>query len=355
MASQLQGLDSLPADRTYLQDPTDASRTALDVTTGVYNTEILGQLGLASTAHLLPEIRPSGEVVGVVHESAAEATGIGAGTPVLVGMMDGPAASVGVNAISPGAGYGTIGTTASYGIISASPRTAPSSVGFCVPQGATANWIISMAPMDGAPVLDWLRANLASGMLWSELEALAAQAPAGSDGLLFLPYISGSGERAPFVNPNARGGFIGLTSRHGRAAIARAVYEGLALGMADCVGVLGCKQDIRIAGGGAASPFLIQLMADASQLPVEVPSDLDAGLRGIAALAAVAVGGYEDLSCALILAGNGARRYEPDQAVSDVYARLLHALALSRAALGETWLSLRCSSGAASPKSGTSR
>lgn len=321
-------------------DPTDAARTALDVVSGAYNGEILGELGLASTARLLPEIRPSGEVVGVVHGAAAEATGIGAGTPVIVGMMDGPAASVGVGAISPGAGCGTIGTTASYGIISGFPRIAQSSVGFCLPQGATGNWLISMAQMDGTPVLEWLRANLASDMLWPELEALAAQVPAGSDGLLFLPYLSGSGERAPFVNPNARGGFIGMTSRHGRAAMARAVYEGIALGMADCVGILGCEKDVRISGGGAASPFLMQLMADASQLPVEVPTDLDAGLRGTAALAGVAVGAYADLSGPLNFAGESGRRYEPDPAVGDVYARLLDALALSRAALGETWSSL---------------
>ena len=131
-----------------------------------------------------------------------------------------------------------------------------------------------------------------------------------------------------------------MTSRHGLAAMARAVYEGIALGMADCVGILGCEKDVRISGGGAASPFLMQLMADASQLPVEVPTDLDAGLRGTAALAGVAVGAYADLSGSLNFAGESGRRYEPDPAVGDVYARLLDALALSRAALGETWSSL---------------
>ncbi|HEU5316233.1 MAG TPA: FGGY-family carbohydrate kinase, partial [Chloroflexota bacterium] len=146
------------------------------------------------------------------------------------------------------------------------------------------------------------------------LTSLASTAPAGCEGLLFLPYLMG--ERAPYLEPIARGGWIGLTARHDRAALVRSVLEGVTYSLRDCLELLrgiGVAVDaVRASGGGARNPFWRQLMADVFGLPVATLAVAEGPAYGAALLAAVGAGLYPDVPAACDATLHERERLAPD-------------------------------------------
>src|SRR5262249_61420754 len=157
------------------------------------------------------------------------------------------------------------------------------------------------------------------------LLAEAAAAPAASEGLLFLPYLSG--ERTPYPDPNARGAFVGLTLRHQRAHLTRSVLEGVAFSMKDCFGLLkeaglGGVSEVRVAGGGAKSELWRKIVASALGVELVTVNSTEGAAFGAALLAGVGSGAWPDVpaACAATIAVTG--RDEPDPEWSRVYDRL---------------------------------
>jgi xylulokinase len=187
----------------------------------------------------------------------------------------------------------------------------------------------------------WFRDAIAPDRSFAELDQAAALVPAGSNGLVFLPYLTG--ERTPHPDPLARGAFVGLTVRHGLGHLARSVMEGVAFGLRDSVELMAAEMDlgeVRVSGGGAASPTWLGIITDVLNRPVRVVETTESAAHGAALLAATGDGAFASVgeACAAavrigdaIQPTRDARVYEEAYAV---YRELYPALSASFRALG---------------------
>lgn len=285
-------------------DYSDASLTLLfDLEQRGWAVDLLDRLDLS--ADLFPTPLPSATVIGGVTASAARATGLRAGTPVVIGGGDGACATVGAGAIAVGQVYNYIGSSSWLALTSERPVLDP--------QRRTFNFLhldphlyCALGAMQSAGgAYDWLARLWESESLYADLDAEAEGVPAGSGGLLFLPYLLG--ERSPHWNPRARGAFVGLAMPHGRGEMARAVLEGVAFNLRHILDVLrGQGAEVgamRLIGGGGKSALWRQILADVYGLPVQqVGLPAQATSLGAAIAGGVGVGLYPDYNIAQELA-----------------------------------------------------
>src|SRR5699024_9936712 len=147
--------------------------------------------------------------------------------------------------------------------------------------GIDEQWTYAIGSNAGTPSFEWLAETIVSTEDVADLENYAADAPIGSNGLLYHPYLSSSGERGPFVDPTARAQFIGLTPEHDTEHLVRAVYEGLSLAIRDCVEYLPpTAGKVALSGGGTSSELWCQLIADCLNRPVTISSGSELGAKG---------------------------------------------------------------------------
>jgi xylulokinase len=240
-------------------------------------------------------------VTGNVNEYAAAQCGLVEGIPVTAGGGDQAAGAVGVGAVEPGIIGLTVGTS---GVIFA---TTPSALielegrlhAFC--HAAPGLWHFMGVMLSAAGSLQWYRDTLAPETSFDELLREAEGVPAGSEGLLFLPYLSG--ERTPHPDPLARGAFIGLTLRHSRGHMTRAVLEGVAFGLKDSFNLIrnaGLEQisQVRASGGGTKGALWRQILADVLESELVSVNTTEGGAFGAALLAGVGVGAWPDVATA---------------------------------------------------------
>jgi len=286
-------------------DVGDAAGTLLlDVDRRQWSGELALEVGIDPA--VLPPVLESAAKAGQVTQWAARQTGLKAGTPVVAGSGDNQCGGVGAGVVRPGILLVTLGTS---GVVfahsdqclkdDASPapgrvHTMCSATGTSTRKGA---WTVTGCMLSAAGSLQWARSVLAPHASFDELTAEAADLPPGSDGLLFLPYLTG--ERCPHADPCARGGWIGLTRSHTRAHLVRSVIEGVCLGMAqvfDVVVSLGLEvREVRIGGGGARSPLWRQTLADAIGHELVTVDNDEGPAFGAALLAGVGVGAFESV------------------------------------------------------------
>ncbi len=322
-------------------DPSEASRTYLDVETGSYSAALLERLGQASHAVLLPPVLGSLAVGGHVTAQSAELTGLPTGVPVIVGAVDTAATAAGLGLSEPGAGYAVLGTTAFYAVITAQVQRRSNRVGFTLPLGLTPGWIAAMAPMAAAPNLDWMADALAflPGE-WQQMEQSADSAGPGAGGVIYLPYLAESGERSPFVDSAASAAFLGITRSTTRGQLARAVYEGMALSLVDSLTELPPVSRLRL-GGGASSSFACQVLADVAGIPVVRPRGREFSARGVAAAALITAGACADMKEALALTSTDGDEFVPREQYRPVHQAQARAFVSLRQALAPTWPALR--------------
>ena len=249
----------------------------------------------------MPPLYEGPQITGRLTPEAAEATGLKPGTPVMAGGGDQAAQAVGVGAVTEGIVALTLGTS---GVVFATANGA-----FIEPEGrlhafchsVPGKWHLMGVMLSAAGSLRWYRDTFAPGVGFDDLLAPAAQVPAGSDGLLFLPYLTG--ERTPHPDPLARGALVGLTVRHGLAHCTRAVLEGVAFGLKDSFELmkssgLGAIRQVRVSGGGAKSPLWRQILADIFGCELVTVNTTEGAAYGAALLAAVGAGKYPDVEAA---------------------------------------------------------
>lgn len=311
-------------------DPTEAAVAPGDARLRDRSPEMMRLFGLEKAVGLFAPVAPSETIAGTVTEAAAEATGLRAGTPVAIGAGDVAATVIGAGALAPGTAVTILGTTCLNGVVLDRPSFEPPDLGllFTLPGDA---WMRTMVNVAGTTNLDWALATLAPDLAaladpWSALEAQIAPLPVGSEGVTWLPYLSESGIIAPIVSPSARAGFAGLAPRHGRAHLLRAVYEGVALSIRDCFDALGRRDDITeivLCGGGGRSRLWTQMIADALQRRVVVPSGTEFGARGAALLAATAIGLFPSIRAAADTARTIQRAQSPDPSAAPAWEAAL--------------------------------
>lgn len=286
-------------------EASSASATALlDLRTRTWSSAMTGLAGI--TPDVLPPVLPTTAVLPLSVE-AARASGLPAGTPVVVGAGDGPLGNVGTGALSPGVVGLSLGTSGAVRMVVDEPVLDPAGRLFCYALTED-RWVVGGASSTGGVVVRWAGAVLgaASGAsgpeLDAELLALAEDVPPGSDGLVMLPYLLP--ERAPLWDPELAGAYLGLRMHHTRGHLVRAAVEGVALQlglMVDALDRLRPVSSVRATGGTFRSVLWRQVVAAAVGRPLVVTGGADGSALGAAALGLLAVGAAPDLESALAL------------------------------------------------------
>ena len=317
-------------------DHSEATVPYLDQSTGDYDRSVFDHVGLSEASDVLPELVAPTEIIGSVTETAAAETHLPEGLPVVAGLFDVPASGIGSGTATTGGTAVTLGTSLTHQVFVAGPQSTRS--GIQMNLGIDGLWTYAIGSNAGTRSLDWATETLADVRDVTELEALAAAAPAGSDGVCYHPYLSPTGERGPFVDPDARGQFIGLTPEHCPEQLARAVYEGLSLAVRDCVEHLP-KDASRVAlsGGGTRSDLWPQLIADCLDRPVVVPAGSELGAKGAAIVLAVGLDEFTSLEEAVDRMVSVDRRYTPRDDVTPTYDALYDLYVDVREAMGDVW------------------
>ncbi len=277
----------------FATEVSDASGTALlDVLHRRWSTAMTDGLGL--DRDILPRVYESSEITGAISPAAAALTGLAAGTPVVGGGGDQAAGAVGNGIVEHGIVSCTLGTSgvvfAHMDNVAYDPQGRVHT--FC--HAVRGKWHVMGVTQGAGLSLQWLRNQLAPDATYDQLTAEAATAPAGSQGLFWLPYLMG--ERTPHLDALARGGWIGLTARHTRADLIRAVIEGVSYSQKDCLDIIEelgvAVASVRASGGGARSPFWRQILADVFGKRVASLESQEGSAYGAALLAAVGTGEF---------------------------------------------------------------
>lgn len=302
-------------------DRTEAACSFLmDPATGDWSDEIVARLGLKRS--MLPTIRSPLDILGSITGEAARSTGLREGIPVLVGGADYPVALLGSGVNRPGLASDVSGTSSIVTLVSRDPLLDPEISNVGTPEG---NWGAFVLLESGGDAMRWARrAFHERDISYEEIVAKAAEAPAGADGLFFLPYLVGErlGEHR-----NSRAQFFGIAAGHDVSHLHRAVMEGVAFAVTRHMRIMekatGVKLERVIAsGGGAKTDLWLSIKASAYGLNILVPEEAECGLVGCAALAATATGQFNALNDAVSAFVRYAREITPDPKWTDHYQRM---------------------------------
>ena len=285
-------------------DVSDASGTLLlDVANRTWSNEVVRAIGIP--ADWLPPVYESNAVTGRVTAEAADATGLSPGTPVVAGGGDQACGAVGVGVVRPGIASVALGTSGVVFVHDDAYLPDPECRLHTFCHGVPGKWHRMGVMLSAGGSFQWWRnrfgaeerrqAEREGRDAYDLLTAAAATAPIGSEGLVFLPYLSG--ERTPHPDPLARGAFIGLNIRHGKEHLTRAVLEGITFGLRDSLELMRASsvdiRELRLSGGGARSPFWRQMIADVFRCPAVTVNSTDGPAYGAAVMAASGVLGTD--------------------------------------------------------------
>jgi xylulokinase len=303
-------------------DVTDASGTgAFDVANRKWSYEVIDGLNLDRT--YFPEVFESSAIAGTISPEAAALTGLNPGTPLAAGAGDQAASAVGNGIVRPGIASCTLGTSGVVFAHTDAPAYDPQGRIHTFCHAVPGQWHVMGVTQGAGLSLSWFRGQFAPQSTYDELMQEAATVPAGSEGLLWLPYLMG--ERTPHLDALARGGWIGLTARHQRAHLIRSIIEGVSYSQKDCLDVileLGVEVDsVRASGGGARSAFWRQILADTFARRVSTLASQEGSALGAAILAMVATGQYSTVEEACTQTVREVSSLDPKQPAANTYAR----------------------------------
>lgn len=302
-------------------DEGDASCSFLmNPQSGQWSAAMIERLGL--DASKLPPIRSPLEVLGHITVAAAAETGLREGTPVLVGGADYPVAVLGSGVVSPGTASDVMGTSSIITLVTPQPLLDPE---ICNVRTVEGHWGPFTLLETGGDAMRWARrAFHEKALSYGEIVAKAAEAPAGAEGLFFLPFLAG--ERLG-AHRNARAQFFGIGAKHGLAHLHRATLEGVAFAVNRHIRVMeastGQKLERVVAsGGGAKTELWLKIKASAYNVPILVPRETECGIVGCAAMAATALGRFARLEDAVGRFVQYEQEVLPDPAWAETYARM---------------------------------
>lgn len=311
-------------------DKADGAGTVLfDLKSRDWSDEILGLLDIPRA--WMPRTFEGSEFTGYVTPEVAALTGLPSGTPVAAGGGDQAASAVGTGAVRAGVVSISLGTSGVVFATTDGPTIEPEGRLHAFCHSVPGKWHLMGVMLSAAGSLRWHRDMFAPGMSYDDLLAPAEKIPAGSDGLLFLPYLTG--ERTPHPDPLARGAFVGLTVRHGLPYLTRAVLEGVAFGLRDSfelmknAGLANVTQ-VRVTGGGARSLLWKQILADVLGADVVTVNTTEGAAYGAALLAATGAGSFPNVeaACDQTIQLTGSVQPGSDQTIYEKQYRLYRGL-----------------------------
>lgn len=296
-------------------DHIDAGGTLFyDIVQRTWSPELLDLCGLDVT--MMPTVLAPTDRAGEVTAHAAAATGLRSGTPIFAGTADSAAEVYGAGGLVPGDLTLKLATAGNVQTIAEAPAETTRILSYEHPIDGL--YYLNSATNFAAASFRWFREQffgerseqVGVGRTHAELNATIGDVPVGSGGMLFLPFLNG--ERSPYWDPKLRASFVGLTSRHGRAEMGRAVMEGVALSLRDAAAVFGADRpaQMRLIGGGASSEPWRQIVADVMNAEVVVPTSTESSF-GTALLAGVGAGWYESAVAAVERAQSARARVSP--------------------------------------------
>lgn len=305
-------------------DVADGSGTLmLNVAKRAWADEVLAKTQISS--RILPNLYESQQVCGKVSGEAAKETGLALGTPVVAGAGDQAAGAVGIGITRPGTVSATIGTSGV--VFAATDRPALDPKGrlhtFC--HAIPDRWHVMGVTQAAGLSLRWFRDQFGSGTTadgdaYGLMCEAAAHVKPGAEGAFWAPYLMG--ERTPYLDPNARAAFVGLTASHTRAHLIRAILEGVAYSLKDTFTILDeirvPTQRVRLGGGGARSPLWRQIQADVYGKEVEILAAEEGAAYGAAILAGVGAACWASVDQACDAAVRVAKRVQPDRSASSL-------------------------------------
>ncbi len=328
----------------FMSEPSDASGTAMfDCARRNWSVDMMEITGLSRT--LFPEVAESPVLTTRLSAEAARALGLRAGIGIAGGAGDQAAAAVGSGIVSEGTVSCTIGTSGVVFAASETWRPTPNGELHAFCHAVPNRWHLMGVMLSAGGSLRWFRDTLAPDArheaasrgidAYEVLAERAARATIGSEGLVFLPYLTG--ERCPIPDPAIRGGFAGLDISHNRDHLARATFEGITAGLAgnvDLMRALGVAvREVRISGGGARSPFWRSMCADMFDARVTLLASDASGAFGVALLAAVGAGVFPtvDAACAATVRTHGGQSQDSAHVAAYTTVKARCALAAQRA------------------------
>jgi xylulokinase len=292
----------------------------MDPATGTWSGRMLDLLGLEAAK--LPPVRLPKDILGTITVGAAAQTGLPIGLPVLVGGGDYPMALLGSGVSRPGMASEVAGTSSIISVMADHPILNPEICNTGTPEGHWAAFVLLESGGDSAR---WARRSIAGATEdYAQILTRAANAPPGSEGLFFLPYLMG--ERLG-AHRNSRAQFFGLTARHGAAHLHRAVLEGVAFAVDRHLSVMtdatGQRPDqLVLSGGGAKADLWVQIKASVYDMPILIPSEPECGAVGCAILASAATGQFASVDEAVAAFVRYDREVLPDRKAAETYARM---------------------------------
>ncbi|MBN2581226.1 MAG: xylulokinase [Pirellulales bacterium] len=315
----------------YVGDVSDMSGTLmLDQEKRDWSGPILEKFRI--DRELLPPVVESHEITGRLTKPAARQLGLKPGVPVVGGGGDQPVGAVGNGIVAPGLASATLGTSGVMYVHSREYRADPESRVNTFCSCVAGQWCLFGCVLSAGGSLQWFRNTLAQSEMqqarrekrdpYELLTAQAAEAPLGAGGVFFLPYLTG--ERTPYADPFARGGWIGLQAGTTRGQLIRAVLEGVTFAMNDALQLLKAAgvriRQIRLSGGGARSPIWRQMQADVYGAPCAVVNADEGPAYGAAILAAVGAGEFRSVAQACKALVQVAETIQPGRAARARYA-----------------------------------
>ncbi|WP_191567291.1 xylulokinase [Metabacillus idriensis] len=292
--------------------------------TCTYDEKLAETMGLSIDK--VPAIYQCHDIIGRVTKEAAELTSLAEGTPVVAGGLDAACGTLGAGVYLPKQTQIQGGQAGGMSICEDQPISHPQLI--FSPHVVPDLWLLQGGTVGGGGVLRWFKQELGAGKSFDELTALAEDVPPGSEGVTFLPYMSG--ERAPVWNPDAKGVFYGLSFDKTKGHMVRAALEGVVFSVqhnlivAEEAGVNIYELDLRAMGGAANSELWVQIYADVTGCKISIPASDTATTLGAALLAGVGVGIYKDFEEAVKETVKITRIQEPHMENNKIYKKSLH-------------------------------
>ncbi|MDE7057415.1 MAG: carbohydrate kinase, partial [Lachnospiraceae bacterium] len=292
---------------------TDSLTSLVDVESGKIAVELMEALGIAKYRDYLSDPVRSDEVVGTLLDSFADEVGLQRGLPVIAGALDTSATAVGLGAIHEKDVCVILGTTCANEIVLRKEDCDFGAENSRFEKHPLGELYVELQPtLNGTPNIDWMLEHIAQTKDFQEIDKMVSKTPVGCGGVVYHPYISVAGERAPFYHPYARASFFGISQVTTREDLIRAVYEGISMSIRDCLQNVDKDATIYLAGGGAKSPVWAQMIADVLGLKVMIPAGRELGAKGVALMVGVRQGLYKDYEEAVKKACTFRQVYHPN-------------------------------------------